>query len=152
MSDNDEQRWRDGLKARGPAWVRAKLLERPGRYDDPVFDVVFVEPLPTRAFCQAWCAEAENKIFQLSGYGKTVVILLVLLVVFVAGAVGSLTTHTVAPRPFAGGGGGGGSAGGFRGQSDGPINSATQSQSGTTSSAPSVCGYLSYPTARCGAR
>jgi hypothetical protein len=113
MGDNDEKRWRDGLNARGPVWVRAKLLERPGRYDDPVFDVVFVEPLPTRAFCQAWCAEADNKVFQLSKHGMGVVALLVLILVFVAAAVSSLSHQPVARSPFAGGGGGG-KAGGFQ--------------------------------------
>jgi hypothetical protein len=57
-----EDAWRKGLETRGTHWVTAELARLPGRPDDPLFDVVFVPPHPSWAFCQRWCAEEENRI------------------------------------------------------------------------------------------
>ena len=57
-----EDAWRKGLETGGTHWVTAELARLPGRPGDPLFDVVFVPPHPSRAFCQRWCAEEENRI------------------------------------------------------------------------------------------
>ena len=48
--------WRAALMARGKDWVMAELRRRPGGPGDAVYDVLR-SPLPTREFCQRWCAE-----------------------------------------------------------------------------------------------
>lgn len=66
MNEFAEAAWRQALKAKGKDWVKAELLRRPGHPQDVVYDIVFEEPLPTRDFCQQWCAEEENKLFHVS--------------------------------------------------------------------------------------
>ncbi len=86
MSDNEERRWRVGLESRGADWVKARLRERTGRPDDEVFDVVFTGPNPTRAFCEKWCAEQDNRILRMSTTTKFAWVLAIVLVVFVVKA------------------------------------------------------------------
>jgi hypothetical protein len=98
MSENDESRWRTGLEARGADWVRSKLRERAGSPDDEIFDVVFTGRNPSRAFCQAWCAEQDNKVFRMSGTTKIAWVLAIVLVVFIVKAFIAWTSdHTVTP-------------------------------------------------------
>lgn len=77
MSEFHEAVWRDALQAKGKDWV-ARKLSYPGMANDPVLDVVFAEPLPTREFCQRWYVEEHNKMFALSK-GMIVAVLLVVL-------------------------------------------------------------------------
>lgn len=150
MSESDEVRWSDALQARGADWVRAKLRERPGRPDDVVFDVVFVEPLPTRAFCQTWCARADNRVFHLSGHGKGVAILLIVLVAFLLRAVSSITDEPARPAQFASWGGGGSGVSGFSSQVDLTIPSeGSASTTTTTTRTSTLCEYITYATSRC---
>lgn len=58
--------WRKALQSRGREWVAAELKRLPGRPRDPVLDVVFEEPYPTREFCQLWCAEEESRFHPVS--------------------------------------------------------------------------------------
>ena len=62
MNGESEAVWRKALEAKGRDWVMAELRRRPGQPGDVVFDIVFEEPLPTRAFCERWCAEEDNRI------------------------------------------------------------------------------------------
>ena len=57
--------------------------------NDPVLDVVFAEPLPTREFCQRWCAEEANKIFALS---KGMIVALLLVVLFAGSLVRAVSS------------------------------------------------------------
>jgi hypothetical protein len=44
-------------------------------------EVVYADPLPTRAFCRSWAAEQENRIFVFS---PSIIVGLVLTVIIVA--------------------------------------------------------------------
>ena len=82
MDDFDiEGVWRKALQARGKDWVRSELHRRPGRPEDTLYDVVFKEPYPTRAFCFQWCAEEENRIFRVSWHTFATIMALALLIV-----------------------------------------------------------------------
>jgi hypothetical protein len=48
-------------------------------------DVVYEEPYPTRAFCQRWCVEQEDKMGRPSP--GTVVVVLILVIVMIAGVM-----------------------------------------------------------------
>jgi hypothetical protein len=86
---NVEAAWRKALEAKGRDWVDAELRKRAGQPDDVVLDVVFQEPYPTRAFCQRWSAEQDNRMFHLSGHAKAIIIAFVVLVVFGIKAINS---------------------------------------------------------------
>ncbi len=86
MSEHMETLWRTALESRGRDWVKNQLRSRPGQADDIVYDVVFTEPYPTRAFCQSWCDQQDNKVFQFSGYTKAMIVGGILFVVFFLGA------------------------------------------------------------------
>ena len=77
-----ETAWRQGLQAKGRDRIMAELKTRAGAPDDVVLDVVYEAPYPTREFCQRWCAEQDNRMLHLSGYGKAVLVALILLVAF----------------------------------------------------------------------
>lgn len=84
--DNDhgvESAWRDALAAKGRDRVMAQLTERSGRPDEPVFDLVFEGPLPTKEFCFRWCAEQDNKIFAFSKNRVYVILAFVIFLVSV---------------------------------------------------------------------
>ncbi len=84
--------WRTALQARGRDWVLTELQTRPGQPDDVLQDVVFEPPYPPREFCQRWCVEDDNRIFQFSTYTKATLCVLVLLIVFGAMGIHSLAT------------------------------------------------------------
>ncbi len=73
--------WREALKAKGKDWVMAELQERPGRPDDALYDIVFEAPLPTREFCQRWCAEEDNRLFSFTWQKKAALVFLILTVI-----------------------------------------------------------------------
>src|ERR1700761_4802993 len=66
----EEDAWRQALRTKGRDWVLAELNTRPGLPQDPLLDVVYVQPFPTREFCQRWCVEADNQYLRLSGHTK----------------------------------------------------------------------------------
>jgi hypothetical protein len=82
MAENSELAWRKALDRKGRDWVTAELRRRPGQPEDVVLDIVFEEPYPTRAFCQRWCAEQDNRMFSLSGYTIALIVTAVLLLAF----------------------------------------------------------------------
>ena len=89
MADGSETVWRNALIAKGKDWVAAELRRRPGRPGDAVYDIVFEEPLPTREFCQRWCAEEENRLVRYSWEKVAALIFLILTIVCAVGAVKS---------------------------------------------------------------
>ena len=89
MADGSEAVWRTALMAKGKDWVSAELRRRPGQPGDAVYDVVFEDPLPTREFCQRWCAEEENRLVRFSWEKVAAIVFLVLTIVCAVGAVKS---------------------------------------------------------------
>jgi hypothetical protein len=83
MSYQNEVVWRKALAAKGRDWVARELKTRPGLPNDPLLDVVFEEPLPSREFCQNWIAEDANRLFTFS---PAIIVGLVLVVIVVASA------------------------------------------------------------------
>jgi len=62
VNREQDEIWRQGLRARGRDWVMAELHLRAGRPEDVLLEVVFEPPYPTRAFCRQWCAAEESKV------------------------------------------------------------------------------------------
>jgi hypothetical protein len=83
--------WRAALRAKGRDWVMAELNLRAGRPEDPVYDIVHEAPYPTRAFCQRWCAEEDNKGVRLAGTTKAALVAFVLCTIFLAMAIRGFT-------------------------------------------------------------
>lgn len=83
--------WRAGLQARGRDWVLAELSRRAGQPDEPLYDVVYEPPYPTREFCQRWCVEDDNKILRMSGTSKIAICTFIVLILVFGMAVHSLT-------------------------------------------------------------
>jgi hypothetical protein len=171
MDDGTEIVWREALKARGRDWVMAQLQERPGRAEDPVLDVVFETPFPTRAFCRQWCAEEDNKLFSVSKTGIVAFVVFVLFVICVLRTIGSWNAdqHEKLASQMSGGGAPAPTrpTGTSGGNSNGDISTtslptpprpstttgssrSSSSSSSNSSNVPSVCGYASYQTAECG--
>ena len=128
--------WRKGLQARGKEWVLSELHRRPGQPDDVLYDVVFKEPYPTRAFCFQWCAEEENTVFRMSWHTYATLIVLALLIVSILKGISAWNDETASlnmlqAQTTAGGGGGGG--GGSGGASGGGSGSASGSGGGSGS-------------------
>ncbi len=168
--------WRKGLEARGKEWVLSELRRRPGQPEDTLYDVVFKEPYPTRAFCFQWCGEEENKVFRMSWYSYATLIALVLLIVSILKGIGAWSDAQLALSIVQGqqamtqGGGSKATAGAgasgltndipTAGASSGSTSSgSTSSGTGTTnsgstlttgqSSLSSPCGYITYASPRC---
>ena len=124
MEYGAEEVWRKGLQARGKEWVLSELRRRPGQPEDVLYDVVFKEPYPTRAFCFQWCAEEENRVFRMSWHTYATIIAMVLLIVSILKGMSAwndetaslqmLQAQTTAGTSGGGGGGGSGSGGGMR--------------------------------------
>jgi hypothetical protein len=89
MSGKDEMVWRAALERKGADWVTHELQKRRGQPWDAILEVVFVEPHPTREFCQRWCAEQENRGFSMSPTTIGIIAATVLVVVFLTMAVSS---------------------------------------------------------------
>ncbi len=83
--------WRAALQAKGRDWVLAELHTRPGQPQDPVYDVVFEPPYPTRDFCQRWSVDEDNKYLRMAGSTKIALCVLVVFVVFLGMAVRTWT-------------------------------------------------------------
>jgi hypothetical protein len=129
--------WRKGLQARGKEWVLSELHRRPGQPDDVLYDVVFKEPYPTRAFCFQWCAEEENKVFRMSWHTYAMLIALALLIVSILKGISAWNDETASLNMLqatAGASGGGGRGGGGNGgASGGGSGSASGSGGGSGS-------------------
>jgi len=102
VNSPDEMDWRRALDAKGRDWVMAELKRRAGRPNDVVLDVVFSEPYPTRAFCERWCAEQDNRMFHLSGHAIAIIVASILLFAFAIKAVVSWNNLPEATHQTAG--------------------------------------------------
>jgi hypothetical protein len=154
MNEFTEIAWRQALKAKGRDWVRAELQKRPGQPQDPVYDIVFEEPLPTRDFCHQWCAEEENRLFHMSWYTWVVLVALFLTVCCCFAAIRGVTSYQAQTSAVASGG-----VAAPRQTSSGPppneepdanstgANRAGQSESGQA--LPDICAYKTYETDEC---
>jgi hypothetical protein len=154
MDDLTEIAWRKALGERGKEWVIAQLRTRPGRSEDAVYDVVFEPPYPTRAFCQIWCGEQDNRLFRMSWHSYAAIAMLLLFIICLCHAVASWNDHALlqarqpdaplaeAPQRTATG------ASSF---SDTIPNTyaAPGSGSSSSSSTSSLCAYITYGTAQC---
>jgi hypothetical protein len=78
MSTQDEAVWRGALERRGRDWVMRELQTRAGQPEDPLLDVTYEPPHPTREFCVRWCGE-RGRGFRVSGTGLAMVVLVVVL-------------------------------------------------------------------------
>ena len=97
MEYGAEEVWRKGLQARGKEWVLSELRRRPGQPEDVLYDVVFKEPYPTRAFCFQWCAEEENRVFRMSWHTYATIIAMVLLIVSILKGIECLERRDCLP-------------------------------------------------------
>jgi hypothetical protein len=88
--------WQKALQVRGREWVIAELKRRPGQPRDPLLDVVFEEPYPTREYCQSWCAEEESHFHIFSWSTAAAGALLVVSVVCAMHAVSSRSEQEAA--------------------------------------------------------
>ena len=84
-----EAKWREGLNRKGRDWVTRELQTRVGQPDDVILDVVYEEPYPSRAFCQRWCIEQDNKTGGPSV--ATAVTMVILVVIIIAGVAFSIS-------------------------------------------------------------
>ena len=154
MADGSETVWRAALMAKGKDWVSAELRRRPGQPGDAVYDIVFEDPLPTREFCQRWCAEEESRLVRFSWEKIAALVFLVLTIVCAVGAVKSWN-DTPPPQsrsaaamkspPQAGKGRG-------SNQITNDVPGSTSPRAGSSaagSSPPTLCAYQTYATAAC---
>ena len=148
--------WRKALQARGREWVTAELRRRPGQPREPLLDVVFEEPYPTREYCQQWCAEEENRFHFFSWSTVAAGALLVIIIICGMHAVSSRNEQATeqarqasaaagvaaSPAPLS-----------SRAPATNDIPTSNSSSSSSTSSIatsrPALCAYQSYPTAAC---
>lgn len=160
MDDRAETIWREALTTKGRDWVMGELRRRAGQSGDAMYDIVFEDPLPTRQFCEQWCAEEDNKIFRISWHTKLAFILLILFVICSFRAVQSWNQPDPAQSPQSMSSGAVSSVAAPSASSpmtnDIPSMSSTSSansSSGSTSSGsnslPSICAYAKYDTAQC---
>jgi len=155
MADGSETVWRNALIAKGKDWVSAELRRRPGQPGDAVFDIVFEEPLPTREFCQRWCAEEENRLVRFSWEKVAALIFLILTVVCFLGAVKSWNEPPPPQGRSAAATKGVPQTGSPRGsnQFTNDVPGATSPRAAGSSAAgnslPPLCAYQTYETAQC---
>jgi hypothetical protein len=164
--ENDEERWRAALEAKGVEWVTAKLRERPGRPNDVLLDIVFEGSQPTRFFCQSWCAEQDNRLFRLTPYGIAMWVAVVVLFAFMikgyiaweaqpAQPVMADSVGDVAPAPVSST-----DISTLMASPTVPVGSSSSFSSSSSSSSSSdrvsqpsatgLCSYTTYDTDRCG--
>jgi hypothetical protein len=73
------ERWHDAMRRMGRAAVEAELQRRPGHPAELMDDIGGEPPYPTREFCERWCTEQDNALFQFSPRMAVVLGLLVLI-------------------------------------------------------------------------
>jgi hypothetical protein len=157
MADGSEAVWRTALMAKGKDWVSAELRRRPGQPGDAVYDVVFEDPLPTREFCQRWCAEEENRLVRFSWEKVAAIVFLVLTIVCAVGAVKSWNDTPPPQGRSAAATRSAPQAASSRGSNqitnDVPGTAsrgvAGSSAAGNSNSPPLLCAYQTYQTAEC---
>jgi len=172
MDEQTEAVWRKALQARGKDWVMSELHRRPGLPEDALYDVVFKEPYPTRAFCFEWCSEEENRLFRMSWHTYAAVFALLLLIVCLFKGVTAWndTSRSIdllqakamnqATRGVPAAGSSSTAVDNtltndiptMATSSDSGASSGTPTSGGATSgqnTLPSVCGYITYDTLRC---
>ncbi len=71
------ERWQGAMKTMGRAAVEAELRRRPGRPKDLIDDIGGEPPYPTREFCEQWCIDQDNILFQFTPRTGVVLTLLV---------------------------------------------------------------------------
>ena len=150
MSTADEEVWRQALQRRGRDWVLRELNLRPGQPDDAVYDVVFEEPYPTRAFCRAWCAEQDNQLPVISGHTIAILVAVVVLVGLTTMAVSSLSNLPTSRQQYE-------SRPQFQVRASVPSTPQIEELAPQTSAAPisnkstlpASCAYMTYETADC---
>ncbi|HEY7578470.1 MAG TPA: hypothetical protein VH855_12815 [Acetobacteraceae bacterium] len=153
-STTPEAVWRAALQARGREWVAAELKRLPGQPRDPLLDVVFEEPYPSREFCHRWCAEEENRFHPFSWSTVAAGVLLVLVITCLIHAVSARRSMQVeeaaqqmadapvaglppaVPQPAPP-------------TNDIPTPSGIASPDSSNTSPPSICAYQSFATAQC---
>ena len=97
----EEDAWRVGLRTKGRDWVLAELNTRPGLPQDPLHDVVYEPPYPSREFCQRWCVEVDNQFLNLSGSTIGVLCGLAVFGIILAMAMHQFTSATSGHLPTA---------------------------------------------------
>jgi hypothetical protein len=153
MNDETQVNWRKALQTKGKDWVLNHLRSRPSQPGDTIYDVVFEAPFPTREFCQRWCADEDNKLFNLSGHTIALLVALVIAVICAGRAVHSWHAQNIG-QTFEASITGGGMPGKTASMSDSAsadsfdpsTNNNTVSNSDNL---PSVCAYITYQTAQC---
>jgi hypothetical protein len=80
-------RWHSAMRRMGRAAVEVELRRRPGRPTERIDDIGGEPPYPTREFCERWCTEQDNKLFQFSLRTAAILTLFVAVIVCVLQAV-----------------------------------------------------------------
>jgi hypothetical protein len=101
------ERWHAAMRSMGRPAVEAALRRRPGRPTDAVDDVGTELPYPTREFCEQWCTDQDNIVFQFSP--RSGVVLGLFVVVFACllraysdfGSMQNVPVRSMGPRPAA---------------------------------------------------
>jgi hypothetical protein len=70
-------RWHDAMRRMGRAAVEAELQRRPGPPAELIDDIGGEAPYPTREFCERWCIEQDNILFQFSLRTAAILILII---------------------------------------------------------------------------
>jgi hypothetical protein len=73
-------RWNDAMRRMGRAAVEAQLQRRPGRPTERIDDIGGEPPYPTREFCERWCTEQDNILFQFSPRMAGVLVLVIIII------------------------------------------------------------------------
>ena len=99
LTSDTETAWRKGLAAKGRDCVLAELRMRAGRPSDPLLDIVYEGPDPTREFCERWCVEQDNRIISVSATTIATIATFVVLVCVVWLAASSLANYQPPRQP-----------------------------------------------------
>ena len=97
----EEDAWREALRIKGRDWVLAELRMRPGLPEDPLHEVVYTPPFPTREFCRRWCVEIDTQYGRLSGSTIGLIVGVAILGIFIAMAMYSWSNVAPTSPPTA---------------------------------------------------
>jgi hypothetical protein len=96
------ERWQEALRRLGKEEVWAKLSQRLGNPREPLYDIVYEPPFPTREFCQQWYTDEDNAFrVHPTKVGILLVLALIAIVGFahVLGSLGVTPTNNLEARP-----------------------------------------------------
>jgi hypothetical protein len=96
------ERWTDALRRLGKEAVWARLSQHPGHPREPLDDIVYEPPFPTREFCQQWYTDEENAFrVDPAKVGIVAVLALIAIVGFahVLSTLGVTPTNNLNARP-----------------------------------------------------